>query len=118
MFCMKIATHYCDYHCVFGTSQAKVWLYLFTEEGDFYSITNVPTTNIVNNDVSWEIAVANDRFALEFDDTLNVVFVPTATGSNLIAEVESLDPPTFIRSTATVTIIDNDRKNYTLLMLW
>ena len=108
---MKIATHYCDYHCVFGTSQAKVWLYLFTEEGDFDSITNVPTTYIFY-DVTWEIAVINDRLALEFDDTLNVVFVPTATGSSLITDVESLDPPTFIRSTATVTIMDNDCKCY------
>ena len=63
--------------------------------------------------VEWQLQLRDDEIALEFDEKFHVVFVPDSSrGETVIQQLESLG--TYIRSTATITILDNDGKNYCL----
>ena len=67
---------------------------------------------IDDNVVNWTLSLIDDEIALEINETLEVVFEPRSSlGTTIIGQLESAENPTFIRSTATITIIDSHSKN-------
>ena len=66
----------------------------------------VPPIQLANNKAFMQLFTTNDIISLEYEDTVTLRFTPSL--SNLIQLVE--DGGEFIRDTATVNIIDSDRK--------
>lgn len=62
----------------------------------------------VINSAAVRLFATNDKITLEYDDTVTLLFIPT--NEDLASALE--DVGEYIRTTSTVTIVDNDSRFY------
>ena len=80
---------------------------------DFQPFSTPDLTVTVTNDIAIQLFSRNDYITLEYNDTVILRFIVHPGLAPLIQQLEAAGE--YIRDTATVDIIDNDRKQLVLL---
>ena len=91
----------------------KYYLDPSTDTRDFIPFSTHGRTVTAANDIAIQLFSRNDDITLEYDDTVILRFIVNPGLAGLIQQLEAVGE--YIRDTATVNIIDSDRK-YLLLL--
>ena len=94
--------------CLCHSSSLIIKLSLYVDTTDFQPFSTTDRTVSADHDIAIQLFSRNDDITLEYNDTVILRFIVNPGLAGLIQLLEAAGE--YIRHTATVDIIDNDRK--------